>query len=57
MVQVMSHKHGDFCEMLSCAPSRHSPWPYYLMRTTFSGHKEQGLRPLHNIANRRCQQL
>jgi hypothetical protein len=36
--------------MLSCAPSRRSPWPYCLMIITFPSHEEHGLGPLQNTA-------
>jgi hypothetical protein len=47
----MGHEQGVSCEMLSCAPSRRSPWPYCLMRTTLLGHEEQGLGPLHSTTS------
>jgi hypothetical protein len=44
---MMGHKQGVSCEMLSCAPSKCSPWPYCLMKTTLPSHEKQGLEPLH----------
>jgi hypothetical protein len=57
MVQVMGHKHGFFYEMLSCAPSERSPWPYCLNMTTIQGHKKHGLGPPHNTTGEWHQQL
>lgn len=50
----MHHRQGVTCGILSCAPFGCFPWPYCLLKPTFLGHEEQGLEPLHNIADGQC---